>query len=162
MWTQLGEMRREVEVTRSWRQQQAIIMLAWKDKGEIKKRQGERNGSFVNPVRPWAIRKGTADRSCCLGRKQSLPENKKIQHRVERNLELSLPLHANLLPVPSTWQNPREQGVQVLQSMELSFPGHRPNKGREWIRVGNTGEAPRPSDTNHLVAKRYHLGYFSV
>ena len=46
--------------------------------------------------------------------------------------------------------------------MELSFLGHRANKGREWIRVGNRGEAPSPSVTKHLVGKRGHPSYSSI
>lgn len=34
MWVQLKETKREVEVTRSWQQQQVIIMLGPKDKGK--------------------------------------------------------------------------------------------------------------------------------
>lgn len=46
--------------------------------------------------------------------------------------------------------------------MELSFLGHRANEDREWIRVGNTGEAPSPSVTNYPVIKGCHLGYSSI
>ena len=93
---------------------------------------------FPEPRETLSHRRGAADRSCCLGRKQPLPEKEKMWPRAGENSKLT-PLHAHLLLVPPIGGTQVSNKPRGYSPWNLSFLGHRANTKREWLGAGNRG-----------------------